>query len=68
MPKLKAIENKGGFLRHAAHISAYSDSKGEEHIRHEGPEYFLMPDQQTVQKGAKAMLSVELLHIGHSDG
>ncbi|OGW23900.1 MAG: hypothetical protein A2X59_11035 [Nitrospirae bacterium GWC2_42_7] len=63
-----AVENKGGFFIHAAHISECSDANGAEHIRHDGPEYFFMPDQHRLHKGAKAILSVELLHKGHFEG
>ena len=49
-------------------ISAYSEANGFAHILHDGPEYFSIPAQQPLQKGAIKSLSEGRSHIGQADG
>lgn len=68
IPKLIAFEKSGRFFMQPAQITASSDEKGVAHTAQEGPVYFLTPDQQFLQKGARETLSDGESHEGQIEG
>jgi len=63
-----AFENSGGSFRQSEQTCAWPEEKGVAHILQEGPSYRLIPAQQSLQKGAKDILSVGDPQEGHSEG